>query len=182
MIARAGTTVRSIGPDETETWGRLGGDDIVEAARSFADTGSSGPDRWLVAERDGHAVGRLGVFVEDAGCGLDVVEHNLFGIWLGDGSPETITATASALARATVATLPPGRQTIDLRSNPERHRDIEARRAPRSISWWTTSRAALPRPTSTRAPCRARVRHCPSTSATASRRPAISTKVRWYFA
>ena len=28
-----------------------------------------------------------------------------------------------------VATLPPGRQTIDLRSNPERHHDIEARRA-----------------------------------------------------
>ena len=123
------TTVRSIEPDELETWGRLGGDDIVDTAQSLVEMGSTGPDRWLVAERDGEAVGRLGVFAEDAGCGLGLVEHHLFGIWLGDGSPESNADTGRALARAALATLPPGRQTIDLRSNPERHRDIEARRA-----------------------------------------------------
>lgn len=129
MTGNTATTVRSIEPDEIETWGRLGGDDIVDTAQSMVDMGSSGPDRWLVAERDGHAVGRLGVFAEDAGCGLGLLEHHLFGIWLGDGPPESIRDTGRALARAAVATLPPGRQTIDLRSNLERHRDIEARRA-----------------------------------------------------
>ena len=47
MSVQTGTTVRSIHPGEIETWGRLGGDDIVATARSFADEGSSGPDRWL---------------------------------------------------------------------------------------------------------------------------------------
>jgi diamine N-acetyltransferase len=129
MTVQAGTTVRSIDPGEIETWGRLGGDDIVHTARSMADAGTSGPDRWLVAERDGQAVGRLGVVVEDAGCGLGLAEHILFGIWLGDGALDAVRDTSAALARAAVATLPPGRQTIDLWSNPERHRDIEARRA-----------------------------------------------------
>jgi diamine N-acetyltransferase len=129
MTGEAATTVRSIEPGEIETWGRLGGDDIVETTRAFADMGSSGPDRWLIAERGGEAVGRLGVFVEDAGCNLGLVEHNLFGIWLGDGPPDSVADTGRALARAALASLPPGRQTIDLYSNAERHRDIEARRA-----------------------------------------------------
>ena len=129
MTVQADTTVRSIEPGEIETWGRLGGDDIVDSARRMADAGTSGPDRWLVAERDGQAVGRLGVVAEDAGCELGLVEHILFGIWLGDGGPDAARETGAALGRAAVATLPPGRQTIDLWSNSERHQEIEARRA-----------------------------------------------------
>lgn len=129
MTASGATTVRAIEPDEIEMWGRLGGHDIVETAQSLAEMGSSGRDRWLIAERDGEAVGRLGVFAEDAGCHLGLLEHHLFGIWLGDRPSDRVADTGRALARAAVGTLPPGRQTVDLRSNPERHDDIDARRA-----------------------------------------------------
>ena len=120
--------VRSVEAAELDRWGGLGGDDVTETARSLASDAMSGPDRWLLAEQDGRPVGRLGLYEEDAGCGRGRLEHRLFGLWI----EEAVTgrdAIGRALVTAAIRRLPTGLATLDLRTNPEVHRDVDIRRA-----------------------------------------------------
>ncbi len=123
------STVRAIDASELERWGRLGSEDVTEAARSLQAAAASGPDRWFLAARGDRPIGRLGLFDEDAGCGAGRREHRLFGVWIADGADAGRAAVGAALIRAAIARLPAGRQTIDLRSNAATHTDIPTRRA-----------------------------------------------------
>jgi diamine N-acetyltransferase len=124
----SGLAVRAIDATELAWWGALGGADHADQARSLQAEGRSGPDRWLVAERAGSPVGRVGIAWEDAGCGRGRLEHRLFAVWI-DPADSDVAAIGGALGRAALVRLPLGIGNLILSSNTARDRVIEARRS-----------------------------------------------------
>jgi ribosomal protein S18 acetylase RimI-like enzyme len=116
-------TIRGIREGELERFAAVdpATPDMAEAVREHWADGSGRPEWTLIAEDGGRAVGRAAFFTQPFGCGLDVREGRLAGLWLADGTPR---ATARELLDA-VADLARGVTLfIEQRLNPEVHRDI----------------------------------------------------------
>ena len=118
-------TVRAIGQEELEAFAALdpAAPEMARTLHELWDDGSGRPEWTLVAEEAGRAVGRVAFFTEPLGCGLDVSEGRLAGLWLDRGSPSHREA-ASRLLDMTVELATGMAPFIERRLNPEVHAEI----------------------------------------------------------
>lgn len=120
--------IRGIGKDELEAFAAVdpATPEIAETLRELWADGSGRPDWTLIAEDGGCPVGRAALFTQPFGCGLDMREGRLAGLWLADG---TTRATAGELLHAVVELARGVTPFIERRLNPEMQRDIPLWRA-----------------------------------------------------
>lgn len=149
-------TIRGIGQDELAAFAAIdpATPELAGALRELWADGSGRPEWTLIAEDGGRPIGRAAFFTQPFGCGLDIREGRLAGLWLADGTPP---ATARELLDA-VAELARGvTPFIERRLNPEVHRDIPAWRGlledagftlfqEKEGFVWTDDAGALPEP------------------------------------
>jgi len=119
-------TIRAIGQEELEAFAALdpaGPPEMATTLRELWDDGSGRPEWTLVAEEAGHTVGRVALFTEPLGCGLDLREGRLAGLWLDRGSASHLEGARRLLD--TAAGLAAGvAPFIERRVNPEVHMDL----------------------------------------------------------
>ena len=120
------TTVRPIAADELEWFAALDPTTpgIAQQLSSMWSEGACRPEWTLVVEDDGGiAIGRGALFTDPLGCGLDIREGRLAGLWLDWAHPQHRDAGRRLLDAA--ADLARGSTPfIERRLNPEVHGDI----------------------------------------------------------
>ena len=118
-------TIRAIEEDELDAFAALDPTTpaLVGMLRELWDNGSGRPEWTLLAEDAGRSVARAALFAEPFGCGLDLREGRLAGLWVDRRSPSH--AEAARLLLDEAADLASGAMPfIERRLNPEVHRDI----------------------------------------------------------
>src|SRR5918994_1277941 len=118
-------TIRAIGEDELDAFAALDPctPGLMGTLRQLWDDGSGRPEWTLLAEDAGRPVARVALFTEPLGCGLDLREGRLAGLWVDRRSPSHADAARLLLDEAAdlAAEATP---FIERRLNPEVHHDI----------------------------------------------------------
>ena len=118
-------TIRTIREDELEAFAALDPKTpgLIGTLRELWDNGSGRPEWTLLAEDAGRPVARVALFTEPFGCGLDLREGRLAGLWVdrrsrshADGARVLLDAAADLAGDVT--------PFIERRLNPEVHPDI----------------------------------------------------------
>jgi GNAT superfamily N-acetyltransferase len=120
------TTVRPIAAEELERFAALDPTTpgMADQLRRLWSEGAGQPEWTLVAEDEGKAIGRAALFTEPLGCGLDIREGRLAGLWIDWTHPvhrDAVVRLLDAMADLARGVTP----FIERRLNPEVHRDID---------------------------------------------------------
>lgn len=122
---RGMVTIRAIGANELDAFAALDPTTpgLADSLRRLWDGGAGRPEWTLLAEDDGQPVGRLALFTEPFGCGLEVREGRLAGLWL-DRQAAELHAVGRKLLEAATELASGVTPFIERRLNPEIHDDI----------------------------------------------------------
>ncbi|HEX7172509.1 MAG TPA: GNAT family N-acetyltransferase [Candidatus Limnocylindria bacterium] len=116
-------TIRPIAREELDAFAALdpATPDLAETIRALWADGSGRPGWTLVAEDADAPLGRAAFFTEPLGCGLDLLEGRVAGLWLAEGVPPAVGSDLlDEVARLASGVTP----FIERRLNPELHRDV----------------------------------------------------------
>jgi ribosomal protein S18 acetylase RimI-like enzyme len=125
-------SVRAIAPDDLDWFGALAGDatpGLADQVRSLWDGGTGRPDWTLVALADDRPLGRLAMFAEPLGCGIDESECHLAGLWVNFDHHEHETVAAELFRAAAHRAAEVAPTLLERRLNSEVHTDIDRWRA-----------------------------------------------------